>query len=434
MGVVSLDEFKSLLADLGHDEFVAFVADLWAERGMDTTVSGNIVIGSREGDESVRVRVWHLGSFSWRNLPIAPSLITFWEDLSKIDVFVTNSDSDRLRRVAETADAGYVGPERLRTLLLYAIERKAARKLFRQYFDRPLETDGNTETALGPFRTAHDLERRLSRFVDPVLSETNSANTAIYVGLVAIAFVFVMSIVGLPGGISVVTGPEEATGGGGPLDGDGQLSSEHPPGINSSGLEDSSALVAAHTNALANRTYRLIMEHDGTRGLVVTRRRWEQSHQRVVRRTSDQYRYTVGGELTPKTVGTSSDTVLFGVEIRSSACTDWILENETTITADPCTLVMSNGTPSFAQATTQYLARYLDGQESTVRTVKEGNHILYRAVVTGAPSEMSIPMSNYTAVILVEESGFVREFSVTYETPLVDQSEPVSFSFRFEDA
>lgn len=259
MGVVSPDEFEALLGELGSDEFIMFVADLWAARGLDTTVVGDIVVGSTAGGhESVRIRVWSRRDLPWRYLPIPAGLSVTPDDLANADVLVTNTDSHNLREAAEAIEAGYVGPERLRMLLLYAIDRDVAKKLFRRHFDRSLDTDRKAETAIGRIRSSLASERRSPRVGERLPGDTNDVRTVVSIGIVAIALVVATVVVaGLPGRVPALARPLDGIGGvGQDVEGD-QLSDKYPPGVNRSGLEDPSVLTAAHVNALEEGSYHL---------------------------------------------------------------------------------------------------------------------------------------------------------------------------------
>lgn len=435
MGVVSSAEFRSLLSELDREQFVTFVADLWVARGMETTVVRDVGVASQV-DKSVRVGAYYQRNLPWDVLPISGRAAVLSDDIGNVDILATNADSDSLRTVAEAGNVEYVGPDHLRRLCLYAIERDTAEDLFRRYFDRPVEREpvAETQAITGWDRVPFVNDASTDRDAGRVVRETGVAVKLVVVTAVVVTLPLTMlSAANSPSGALFDAGSPDSIEGNGPDIRRIPASVGHPPGIGHRTLENSTALISAHERALEDKSYRLTIRHNGTRGHLVTTARWQHSHQKLRKRSSTRYRFTVEGELPPTTVGASPDTVRFGVELRNRNCTSWTLENEWDSPIDPCAVIRSDETSSFDHVTSTYLDRYLDGKNSTVRVRRRSGRVQYRVVVTGPPEHLSVPTENYTAIALVDETGLVRALSVTYETPLVDRPGPVRFSFRFEE-
>jgi hypothetical protein len=116
MTLVPEDAFRELLADRSREVFAAFVADLWRARGHEVV---------REGDRL------HVDDGTLRVV-------------DRVDP-AAGRDGDE-RPVAATPLPGHapddaVGPDDLRRMLLYGVERERAAELFEEQFDRPLDGD-----------------------------------------------------------------------------------------------------------------------------------------------------------------------------------------------------------------------------------------------------------------------------------------------------
>jgi hypothetical protein len=116
MTLVPEDAFRELLADLSGDAFVAFVADLWRARGHEVV---------REGDR----------------LHVDDGTLLVVE---RVDPAASRDGDQRpvsATPLPEHAPDDAVGPDDLRRMLLYGVERERAAELFEEQFDRPLDGD-----------------------------------------------------------------------------------------------------------------------------------------------------------------------------------------------------------------------------------------------------------------------------------------------------
>lgn len=300
MGGVSSAEFRSLLSGLEREEFVAFVTDLWAARGIETTVVEDMIVESRE-DESVRVRTYYQRNVPWGFLPVSRRAPVSSGEFGDVDILVTNADSDRLRTVAETTDVEYVGPARLRRLCLYAIDRDTAEALFRRYFDRPVECESETRAATKWDRVPFVNGAGIDWFGGQFVRETGAAIEGLTVtAVVATLLLATLSAADGPGGVPF-HGRSPADLGGDGLDIRRVLASAgSPSGIGRRTLDDATALVSVHEQALDDRTYRLTIRHNGTRGHLVTTDRWRRARQRIHKRSRGRYRFTGDGRCQPR--------------------------------------------------------------------------------------------------------------------------------------
>ncbi|MFB6295711.1 MAG: hypothetical protein ABEH66_02585 [Halobacteriales archaeon] len=124
----------SLLADLDHEAFVAFVADLRAREGRGVDREGSVLTLGDGSDECERLLVWTDGRTRRQRLlgasPDAP-------ETGSLDAVVArDGDLRAARAIAEKRGARVVGPADLRDRLLYAIDRGACRELCREHFGR----------------------------------------------------------------------------------------------------------------------------------------------------------------------------------------------------------------------------------------------------------------------------------------------------------
>jgi hypothetical protein len=116
MTLVPEDAFRELLAGLSGEALVAFVADLWRARGHEVTREGDR-LHVDDGTLHVVERVDPAADRDGDERPVAATPLP------------------------ERAPDGAVGPDDLRRMLLYGVERERAAELFEAQFDRPLDGD-----------------------------------------------------------------------------------------------------------------------------------------------------------------------------------------------------------------------------------------------------------------------------------------------------
>jgi hypothetical protein len=296
--------FRELLRGLDSEQLTAFVAAVYEARGWAT---------ERDGDD---VLVRPGGERDWRRLAVDPA------DFRSVDadrvVVPTladepNADADRLLDAADILE-----------LLRYAVDDDARTRLFREFFDRePTAFEGSngrpsqseaieSSTAAAsasapPPSSAVDAVDRDDDAPDAVDRDDDApvADPSRRFGRRLAVAVAVLLVVG---GVAVAVGPtlvpssgdgddpDAAVGGNastatptataGPTDDDGDeppptadtvaVDGPLPPGVGPSGIENASALVAAHEAALDGRSYRLSVvarEFVGGRPTAVARER-----------------------------------------------------------------------------------------------------------------------------------------------------------------
>ncbi|MFW5949369.1 MAG: hypothetical protein ACOCSD_07215, partial [Halolamina sp.] len=239
MPPVPLDAFTREFRRLSPGDRAGFVAAVWAARGWETTVDGDVVVADR-GEDRRRIRVVAPG---WFGTP----------DLDDVDVLVVARDRKGVRSVASEAGVEYVPPEILRDLVLYGIDRNRARTLYGEWFDRPL-----TRTAPEP----ETEERAFDWFWAALPSLTGNrraVGTLLFVVLVGIA----VAGPALPGGSAPdqspvtaadVTPADEPGGAVGAASPTPTERSGLPSGVTRAGVVDPTTLVAAHTAGVRNRS------------------------------------------------------------------------------------------------------------------------------------------------------------------------------------
>lgn len=404
MPVVAPGAFGRLLRSLDDERLAAFVADLWAERGRETTVEGATVVATG-GPFGGRQRI-RCVTGTWRRHPEVPPMA------DGVDVVVAARETRHLRTAVAGRDVRLLGPEDVRRMVLYAVDREAAERLFAAHFGRPLALD----------EPATRLRGRLPAGTTPA---------RLGVGLlVVLAVGLALGAVGGDGSLALdarpvevapapVTSPPPAAGhhptadGGrspGPESG-ARSALRYPPGIGPSGVTDASSLAAAHRAAVAATSWDLLLVHRGSKDLLDPERRWVASRQTVDRRSASRYWYRVTG-LERAGDGEFSTTIYDDYADGT--------DNYRRIAGTPAPeyrrtrLPRAGGDGVFAAAGASYVRRYLATSESRVEVVETGNGTRYRVVATGTPSEILAPVSNYTAVAVVGRRGAVYRLTVEF--------------------
>lgn len=375
-------------------ERAAFVADLWAARGYDTTVEGAVVVAERAGD-GTRHR-------------IACGSPTASDDVDAV-LALGASATD-----VPTEDVHVIDGEDLRRILLYAVDRETAGELSATHLNRSLVG----ESATGPPG---------SRIA------SGSGRPPILVGLVALLVVLVT--IGAAGGGFPFAGkepdlplaPVPATGtpsapppgtapnpigvtGQDRPQGGGDLF-RYPPGIGPSGVTNASALADAHRATLAGTAWKLQLSHNRSHDLIHPFVRWRTAEQSIARASATRYRFEVtgvaslengsGGSVTYVDYGDGSANYRRLIGLHGNA-----YERTRLPEGDPPGV--------FATVSAAYVRRYLSTTESRVGTVRVGNTTRTRVVATGVPTELARTVANYTAVAVVDRRGVVRTLTVEY--------------------
>jgi hypothetical protein len=295
--------FRDLLCGLDSEELTAFVAAVYEARGWTTERDGDDVLVSPDGERD------------WRRLAVDPADARS-ADADRVVVPTlageSNADTDRLLDAADILE-----------LLRYAVDDDTRTRLFREFFDRePTSFEGSngrpgpsgaaerpsaspaatppstpTPSSDGP-DVASDAHRDDTPVADPSRRFGRRLAVAVAVLLVVggVAVALGPTLVPSSGdgddpdaavGGNASTGTPTADGDAGPtVDGGDDptpaaagtvaVDGPFPPGVGPSGIENASALVAAHEAALDGRSYRLSVvarEFVGGRPTAVARER-----------------------------------------------------------------------------------------------------------------------------------------------------------------
>lgn len=109
MGVISASAFRRSVRSLEQEELAAFVAALYTARGHEATAGGSVVHIERDAGTDVYAIVAEGGV-----------------DAGDVDGVVVASSS-----IPSPRNGRYVGPDELRRLLLYGVDRPDAEELCR---------------------------------------------------------------------------------------------------------------------------------------------------------------------------------------------------------------------------------------------------------------------------------------------------------------
>lgn len=143
MAPISREAFARSLRGLSDAELAAFVADLWAARGWDTTVGRRAVEATRDGTTRwvvIRPDGWFAGRLpGWAPRPGRRQSSGWGPEFEDADVVVTRSldggppDGTRVVDAAE-----------LREMALYAVDPETRARLFDRYVGRPPTSEGRS--------------------------------------------------------------------------------------------------------------------------------------------------------------------------------------------------------------------------------------------------------------------------------------------------
>jgi len=426
MAVIGPPAFERLLTDLDGETFAAFVSDVWAARGTDARVEGSDVVVSDAGERAERA----LATIHWRSrLALRLGLRTGTLDVTEGDVLVTNRDDPRLKAFAAAEGMGYVGPERLRNVALYAIDRERCEALFRSYFDRSVySTEGERADTDSPGLLARS--RAIGSGGDGSTAPSTRSTDVLVLAIVLGAFVSI-ALVGAPILGSSADGTSSVPGQTVDVTGDGT----YPPPIAAADESRLSPLIETHRDTLNETSFRLTETHSHSRGTIVTAGTWHQSSQSWIVGREDRYSLTVDGALAPATIGANPRPVTFHAVGNGSGCMargDW---NATGLPpGGPCA-ILSDGDvhATAATMTATYARRYLNGTNPVVSPLDTGSEGAYRIESTRPSRSFTVRPRNYSAVGIVDSRGVIRELRVTYESPRVPGAERVTFSYTIEN-
>lgn len=125
----------------------------------------------------------------------------------------------------------------------------------------------------------------------------------------------------------------------------------------------------------------------------------------------------MNGSLAPVTIGADRRPIDVQVSKNDSTCVasgDWRAIRFAS--TNPCAVVRSQSLGQLAtRVTLEYLQRYLNGTEPTVRPIKNDSVGCYRLESTRSPEYFPYRPDYYTAVAIVGEGQVIRKLMVSYE-------------------
>ncbi|AUX07844.1 hypothetical protein AArcSl_0189 [Halalkaliarchaeum desulfuricum] len=412
---------------LDADERLEFLAALWAARGFETTIQGEVIVASRDGDE-VRIGAT-AGSRIHRLYADIVARISGSERGTQVDVLVdafgdrsgfSSPRNDSVRRLA---------PTELRQLLAYGVDRETGDRLAREYLETPLVVEESTQSPVG------------SAVASPAV---------VALVVLAIAVVVVsLSGVGLPGdpfdaregpatsgGASTTTWEDSASADASArseVTEDDRLADRNsslPPGLSLSGVEDATRLAHAHRRSLpTSRTFEMAFEGPpdvvGYQGLVVTSTTWEAE-------TSIRYRGATSATLANEDELHERGTDVFAdgdreyIRIHEKEIENGVDDsgNETTGPGEYTYRDFQVGTflsPTDTPSATR-IPRYLDSNATRVEVATERTETRYVVFATEPPASLPDTVESYRARAIVRPDGVVLRLEVTYERSDVDRS------------
>ncbi|UVE51798.1 hypothetical protein KU306_01925 [Haloferax larsenii] len=382
-----------------------FVADLWDARGWETTIEADLVV-ARRGNETVRIAA--------ESGPFGVSLPSQLSRLSRLSRFLRLSHPSRLPRLrrlsrfsplsgppqtadvvvtlddAESTAARCISPGDLYEIARYGIPEADSNDLFQTHFGDALDDP------------APELPR----------TQRTPSSTATALGLV-VALAVLLAVVGLPGSplaLDAQTGEtrQSPTAAGTPEATPTPEPRVVAPGVTSAGIQNASVLAAAHRDAVTNHSYEWTLGYRESIAGDETGREVE------VVRVERPHVYSVetqrAGRLRAYPRPTSAEDSFADGTYRYSR-RPMEPDGFAVRVIDPDVL---DGPGRQATRAERYVEWYLStGDSRVVNTTTDGGMRVYRVVGRGTDFPRS---RQYEVVALVEEDGFVRSLTVTYET------------------
>lgn len=394
---VSPQEFRRLLRDRDVDSLLVLVRALWTARGYDCRSVDDAVEATDPrtgGSERIAVTVGGL---------FGPSV-----SAERADVVIATRDTDAVRRAVRDRSATFVGPDRLREMLLYGVDVDSRRRLFRVHFNRdPVESeDGDGRwsgwSAGGADRlvAAAVLLALVAVLVSGAWADADRAPAAVGTRTPA-----------EPTAATTPTQPSRQTG--------------LPPGVNRSGVSDVTVLAGAHGKAIRNRSYRLTFTRRITSPDNGTGTRVQEGFRRISVNDTMRFRTQSGGNVSISEGGFGSLSV--GVYGDGRKVYRRVQRgNESVFLTGP---TMRSG--RFSNQVQRHVIVYLSTNETSLWERPGQGEYAVRA--TGTPTLLSGPVENYSAVAVVQSDGFVRSLNVSYDRTRDGEVERVRFGFAYEE-
>jgi hypothetical protein len=390
----------------------AFVADLWAARGHETTVDDAVVVARRHGES---LTVYPLPSCRFPSSGLHPPP----RPDRPVDVVVA-FDATTPEWAAVAADVRVLTLADLRAMLRYGLDPAAADSICRRHL-------GAAPAALPP-----PLSLRLRDRVATLRGVDESVGVTAVVALVAcVVLVFAATGAlfaddgsepllgadsrGAPGSEVLTPDPTPTPASSASATGTspdvGSMATV--PGVGPDGVTNLTALAVAHDRELG-QNYTLWTDRYRPRNGVPDAPRTQRDTDIAV--AGDRY-------LVEETFETGDDRHLVRVVYFDG--TDWYVDDRSTETASVRWVNGSRGdvAPNPHRLRRTLVQRYLDTPTSTVtERVDVGRDTRYRLEGDGTPSAFTAEVYNYSFVAIVGERGLVHEATVEFTVVTVEGS------------
>ncbi|MFB6297958.1 MAG: hypothetical protein ABEH56_05520 [Salinirussus sp.] len=394
------DAVEARLRRLDTADCAALVADLWAERGFDTTVSGGVVEATRD---DARERIAVVG----RGIRAPPS-----PDGDVDTVVSVDGHPDWVPEEARTLDAAD-----LREMLWYAIDRERTAAICERHLGAP------------PGQIRPPLRYRVRRGV-----QTPEARLAVVVVVAALAVAAVGAVATLAldtgeTGADIVPADTErrALPDSGFREESAAIRSPDgtPPGVNDGGIADLTALARAHERAVGNGSYTLWLDLYRPRDRAAGGPRIQRDMDFAV----DGEQYVLETTVENESGSRQSVAAVF------HEGDEWYLANRDAepteyrrVTTGPPTVA-----PEPAELRRTLVSRYLSAETTTVARIERDGQSLFRINGTGGPTASGFDdVRNYSVTAVVTPEGLVRDLTVEATVASGDGGYEVRFEATYD--
>lgn len=414
MGTLEPRAFERGLSNLDPDALTQFVADLWSERGRSARIAGQRQVRVDDGTGSVRRLLIspRLRWLAWNRLSPGP------DRLEEVDAVVTNGKTARLSTIAVGSETTVIDPAELNQIATYALDEQERERLYRDHIEDP-----------SPEGTTHDAGSIVSP-LNQVLLTVSSARPFVprrYVSVrnAVILLCCWLLVVGVGSPQPVFDpGADADTPGTTSFDGGDRL--PHVAALSNGNV---SALLDRHRQSVANRSAHLVVRHAGTRGGILTQRRWKRSHFRLSQAGDDTWDLTVSGILSSTTIGGEPRVVSLTLAGPGQSCeSDPASMGEDHLKEALCLAVAAED--PVAVASSAYVDRYLNGEQLAVEDAENGPRGAYAVVSSVPPADMAPSVRDYRARAVVTPDGVVRALTVSYRVPADTDEERRTLSIQ----
>ena len=398
----------------------AFVADLWAVRGFETTVDDDVVVARRRAESLVLYPVPPRRLGHRRRVP---------RPAPEVDVVVAFDEPPAWATAAN--DVRVLDATDLREMLRYALDSADAESLYRRYLG------GSPETLPRP------LSLRARDRVDAIHGVEESIGVTTVAALLAV----VVLVFAVNGALVAADGSDPLVGAASlsePSDDRGPVTPEPTatpstsatadtddpdvgslatvPGLGPDGVTNLTALAVAHDREL------------GVDYTLWTDRYRPQNGVPDAPRTQRDTDIAVAGDryLVEETFETGDDRRLTRIVYFDG--TDWYVDDRTTAAASVRWINGSKGdvAPDPHRLRRTLVTRYLATPTTDVtERIEVGRETRYRLEGTGTPPAFQAEVYNYSVVAFVGERGLVHEATVEFTVVTVEGSYRLRFEWTY---